>query len=232
MHASVASRRSRDAMRTERASIARCAGYPAEAQIVNDGRAMHLLDRDAAQLEHLGIAERVHWRRSASCARAAHATPSSAEARRAAVRKRAAGSRRRSRRARAGVLGLARSSASQVSTALWFVSAGSARSLPPARRNTFCVCTLTASRAKKKPGTRPGEFRGKPSGAKSPKLADSIVPEIGRTCERRHRLDITARAPRRAFRALFDGVRLREPVLRVLVEPRREPVGACDAPSG
>ena len=37
--------------------VARRAGYPAETQMVDDGGAMNLLDRDAAQLEHLGIAE-------------------------------------------------------------------------------------------------------------------------------------------------------------------------------
>lgn len=37
--------------------VARRAGYPAETQMVDDGSAMHLLDRDAPQLEHLGIAE-------------------------------------------------------------------------------------------------------------------------------------------------------------------------------
>ncbi len=37
--------------------IPRRAGYSAETKMVDDGSAMHLLDRDAAQLEHLGIAE-------------------------------------------------------------------------------------------------------------------------------------------------------------------------------
>src|SRR5688572_7771684 len=38
-------------------SIARLAGYPAEAQVVHDGRAMHLLDRDTAQFEDLRVAK-------------------------------------------------------------------------------------------------------------------------------------------------------------------------------
>jgi hypothetical protein len=46
-----------DAVEQGERIIARRAGDPAETQIVHDGSAVHLLDCDAAQLEHLGIAE-------------------------------------------------------------------------------------------------------------------------------------------------------------------------------
>ncbi len=46
-----------DAMEQSERSIARLAGYPADAQIVHDGSSMYLLHRNAAQLEHLRIAK-------------------------------------------------------------------------------------------------------------------------------------------------------------------------------
>ena len=74
---------------------------------------------------------------------------------------------------------------------------GRLRGLETTRRSVNTQPPSCCVYAKKSPAQGRASSGGNHQEQESPKLADSIVPGISGTCERRHRVDITERAPRR-----------------------------------